>query len=55
MRGKDLEAGKAIERAFEDQVLERDGGVERISLGDVLRLPKRHPVRGSRDRGCGPW
>src|SRR6202040_4292521 len=33
MRGKDLEAGKAIERALEDQVLERDGGVERVADG----------------------
>src|ERR1700720_2788533 len=37
MRGKDLEAGKAIERAFEDQVLERDGGIEGVA--DEVRQP----------------
>jgi len=33
MRGQDLEAGKAVERALEDQMLERDGRVERIADG----------------------
>ena len=31
MGGADLEPGKAVERAFEDQVRERDGGLERIA------------------------
>src|SRR5260221_5514905 len=33
MRGTDLEAGKAVERAFEDQVRQRDRGLERVSDG----------------------
>jgi hypothetical protein len=33
----DLEAGEAIERAFEDQVLQGNGGVERIA--DRVRQP----------------
>ena len=37
MRRADLQAGKAIERALEDQVRERDGGVERIAddVGEI--------------------
>ena len=37
MRGDDLQSGKAIERAFEDQVLQGDRGVERIA--DRVRQP----------------
>src|SRR3982074_941702 len=37
MRRADLEGRKAIERAFEDQVLQRDRGVERIA--DGVRQP----------------
>ena len=37
MRGNDLQAGEAIERSLEDQVLQGDRGVERIA--DGVRQP----------------
>ena len=37
MRGAYLEFGEFIQRAFKDQVLQRDGGVERIA--DDIRQP----------------
>src|SRR6266850_5813249 len=37
MRGNDLEPGEAIERSLEDQVLQGDSGVERIT--DGVRQP----------------
>src|ERR1041384_1119516 len=33
MRRDDLQPGELVERALEDQVLQRDGGVERIADG----------------------
>src|SRR3981189_3467647 len=37
MGGKNFQAGEAVERSFEDQVLQRNRGVERIA--DRIRQP----------------
>ena len=33
MRCQNLQAGEAVQRAFEDQMLKRDGGIERVANG----------------------
>jgi hypothetical protein len=49
MRGADLEARKAVERAFEDQMRQRDRGFERVAdrvgaEAAVLEAPTRIPI-----------
>src|SRR6476469_3545727 len=66
MRGDDLQAGKAVERPLEDQVLQGNRGVERIAdrirqpaialeaLGEFRRALRMDEENGADFFGLGP-
>src|SRR3954452_22900372 len=62
MRGEDFQTSEAVERAFEDQMLQGNGGVERIA--DGVREPPvafkalrkfRRALRMARHRAVRPF
>ena len=66
MRGQDLQAGEAVERAFENQMLQRNRGIERIAdrvrqpavaleaLGEFRRALRMDEQDGAELFGLGP-
>src|SRR6266481_2462528 len=67
MRGDDLQAGKAVEGPFKDQVLQGNGRVERIAdrirqpaialepLGKLRRALRMDEENGAEFFGLGPY